>query len=58
MTSDWSGTEVGRHEMTFSVRSEIVDVEGRENESVEGRESPGNEERRTFTLGDVILAAE
>lgn len=42
--------------MTFSVRSVSDDVEGRENESVGGRESPGKEERRTFTFDDVILA--
>lgn len=54
-TSDWNGTDVGRYERTLSLRSDTVDVEGMANDSVEGRESPGNEERRTFTFADVIL---
>lgn len=36
----------------------MVDVEGRENETVEGSDSPGKEERRTFTDCDVIFASE
>ena len=37
------------------VRSVIVDAEGREKERVDGRESPGNEERRTFTGCEFIF---
>ena len=33
----------------------MVDVEGRENESVDGRDNPGKDESRTFTGCDAIL---
>jgi hypothetical protein len=32
-------------------------VDGRENETVEGRESPGKDERSTFTVCAAILIA-
>jgi len=47
--SDWNGTDGGRREMTFSVRSETVEMDGREKETVEGSASPGKDERRMFT---------
>ena len=40
--------------MTFSVRSETVEIDGKEQERVEGRESPGKDERRTFTLSAML----
>lgn len=55
--SDWRGTDDGIYEDTFSVRSEIDEVDGRENERVEGRERPGNVERRTFTFCGAIFAS-
>jgi hypothetical protein len=53
---DWSGTDNGINEEIFSVSSEIVDVDGRENERVEGRERPENVDRRTFTFCGAIFA--
>lgn len=40
--------------MIFSVRSETVEIDGKEKERVEGRESPGKDERRTFTLSAIL----
>ena len=40
--------------MTFSVRSETVEIDGKEKVRVEGRESPGKDERRTFTLSVML----
>lgn len=42
--------------MTFSVRSETVEIDGREKVTVDGRESPGKDERRTFTFSDMLAA--
>lgn len=38
------------------MRSMSVDVGGRENETVEGRERPGKDERRTLMFWDAIVA--
>ena len=37
------------------MRSDIVDVEGRANETVDGRDNPGKEESRIFTGWDAIF---
>lgn len=52
--SDLSGTDGGRREMTFSVRSERVEMDGSEKETVEGSESPGKDERRTLTCSAML----
>lgn len=52
--SDWNGTDDGRKETTFSVRSATVEIDGREKETVEGSESPGKDERRMFTLSAIM----
>lgn len=43
---DRRGTDAGMYDEIFSVRSMSVDVGGRENETVEGSERPGKDERR------------
>lgn len=45
----------GRYEATLSVRSEMLEVEGSENETVDGSDRPGKEESRTLTFEDAIL---
>ena len=40
--------------MTFSARSATVEMDGREKVRVEGRESPGKDERRIFTLSAML----
>lgn len=40
--------------MTFSVRSERVETDGRAKETVEGSESPGKDERRTLTCSAML----
>lgn len=52
--SDWNGTADGRRDTTFSVRSERVEMDGREKETVEGSESPGKDERRTLTCSAML----
>lgn len=52
---DCSGTVGGIYEETFSHRSERVDVDGSENETVEGSESPGKDERRTLTWDAILI---
>lgn len=53
--SDRSERDGGRYEATFSVRSEMLAVEGKANERVAGSDNPGNEARRTLTLGEAML---
>jgi hypothetical protein len=53
--SDCRESEDGRYEATLSVRSEIVEVDANENETVAGSESPGNDDSRTLTFDDAIL---
>lgn len=36
------------------MRSEIVEMDGRAKVTVEGRESPGKDERRTFTFSAML----
>lgn len=45
----------GRYEATFSVRSEMLEVDGSENETVDGSERPGKDESKMFTFEDAIL---
>lgn len=53
--SDCKESAVGRYEATLSVRSAMLDVEGSENETVDGSDRPGKEESKMFTFGDAIL---
>jgi hypothetical protein len=53
---DCNEIEDGRYEATFSVKSEMLDVEGNANESVDGRDSPGKDVSRTLTLDEAILS--
>lgn len=48
--SELRGSDVGRKEATFSVRSETLAVEGKAKESVGGSASPGKDARRILTL--------
>jgi hypothetical protein len=54
-TRDCSDMEEGMYDKTLSHRSDRVDVAGRANATVEGSESPGKDERRTFTCDTGIL---
>lgn len=54
-TSDWREMVDGRYEATFSVRSEMLSVEGKANESVAGSDSPGKEDRSMFTFGESMV---
>lgn len=50
-----SEIEVGRYEATLSVRSEMLAVEGRAKETVDGSDRPGNDESRTLTFDCAML---
>jgi hypothetical protein len=52
---DCSEIEDGRYEATFCVKSEMLDVEGKVNERVDGRDSPGKDVNRTLILDEAIL---
>jgi hypothetical protein len=54
-TRDCSDMEEGMYDETLSHRSDRVDVAGRANATVEGSESPGKDERSTFTCDTGIL---
>jgi hypothetical protein len=52
---DSSEIEDGRYEATFSVKSEMLDVEGKVNERVDGSDSPGKDVNRTLILDEAIV---
>ena len=52
---DCSEIEDGRYEATFSVKSEMLDVEGKVNERVDGSDSPGKDVNRTLILDEAIV---
>lgn len=52
---DWNGTDVGIYDEILSARSAMVEVEVREKERVEGRESPGKDVRRMLMFDEAIL---
>lgn len=47
--------EVGRYEATVSVRSEMLAVEGRAKERVDGSDSPGKDDSRMLTFDCAML---
>jgi len=52
---DCRESDDGRYEATFSVRSEMLEVDGSENERVDGSDRPGKDESKMFTLDDAIF---
>ena len=52
---DCRESEDGRYDATFSVKSEMLEVEGKENVRVDGSDRPGKEDRRILTFEDAIL---
>lgn len=54
-TSDCRESVEGRYEATFSVRSEMLAVEGKANERVAGSDSPGKDDNKMLTFGEAIL---
>lgn len=48
-------SDSGRYDSIFSVRSVIVEVDGIENESVGGNESPGKDESSTLIFSNAMV---
>lgn len=54
-TSDWSETDDGRYEAILAVKSDVLAVDGKVNESVAGSDSPGKDDSRTLTFEEGIF---
>lgn len=48
-------SDEGRYDSIFSVRSVTVEVDGIENESVGGNESPGKDESSTLMVSNAMM---
>ena len=52
--SDCSERDDGRYEATLSVKSVMLEDEGSVKETVDGKDKPGKDERRTLTFDDIL----